>query len=67
MKDVLRNPTDTDDAPRQHFVRGAVRVRHEAIGRRIRLVISGYSKDVAQGLKIQRKAHKTPESFQEAA
>lgn len=50
-----------------HFVRGALRVREEAIKKRIRLVLSGYSRDVAQGIKIQRKAHKTPESIQEAA
>jgi hypothetical protein len=50
-----------------HFIRGAVRVRQQAIMRRIRLVVSGYSKDVAQGIRIQRKAHKTPESLLEAA
>jgi hypothetical protein len=50
-----------------HFVQGALRIRYEAIGRRLRLIISGYSKDVAHGLKIQRHAHKTPGSFTEAA
>jgi len=43
-----------------HFVQGALRVRYEAIGRRLRLIVSGYSKDVARGIKIQRQAHKTP-------
>jgi hypothetical protein len=50
-----------------HFVRGAMRVRQEVIRRRIKLIVSGYSSDVANGMKIRRKAHKTAESFQEAA
>lgn len=50
-----------------HFVQGALRIRFEAIGRRIKLITSGYKRDVAQGLRVQRQAHKTPGSFQEAA
>jgi len=59
-----RAPGIMDDL---HFVRGAMRVRQEAIGRRMRLILSGYSKDMARGMKITRQAHKTPESFSEAA
>lgn len=50
-----------------HFVRGALRIRESAIKRRIKLVLSGYSKDVARGIKLQRRVYPTPESFQEAA
>lgn len=50
-----------------HFVRGAMRVRYQAIGKRMRLVLSGYSQDVARGIKLQRRVRATPESFQEAA
>lgn len=51
----------------EHIIRSALRVRTEAIQRRIKLVLSGYSKDVSQGMKISRKAYKTSESLQEAA
>lgn len=51
----------------EHFIRGTLRVRTEAIQRRIKLVLSGYAKDMARGMKIQRQAHKSPETFQEAA
>lgn len=50
-----------------HFIQGAMRIRYEAIGRRIKLVVSGYSRDIAHGMKVQRQAHKSPESFSEAA
>jgi hypothetical protein len=45
-----------------NVVRSALRVRQEAISRRIKLVLSGYSRDMARGMKIQRQAHKTPGS-----
>lgn len=48
-------------------VNSALRVRSQAIGRRIRLILSGYSEDVARGIKIQRRAHASPESMAEAA
>ena len=50
-----------------HVINSALRVRYEAIGRRMRLILSGYSKDMARGLKVQRQAHKTPSSFQEVS
>lgn len=59
-----RAPGVSQDA---HFIRGALRVRYESIGRRIKLVLSGYSKDVASGLRIKRRAQKLPEGFTEAA
>lgn len=38
-----------------NVVRQAIRARGEAIEKRIRLVLSGYAKDVAQGIKIQNR------------
>lgn len=61
---INRSPGISQD---WHFVQGAMRVRYQAIGKRIRLVISGYSKDVAQGIKIQRRARPSSDSLQEAA
>jgi hypothetical protein len=42
----------------------AMRIRRESLKRRLKLVLSGYSKDVAQRMRITRKAHKTPDSFE---
>ncbi len=39
----------------QRIVQSALRARERAIGKRIRLMISGYAKDVAQGIRITRK------------
>lgn len=50
-----------------HFVNGALRVRYQAIGKRIRLALSGYSKDMAQQIKLERRVRPTPDSFLEAA
>lgn len=61
---INRAPGITDDL---RIVQSALRVRYEAIGKRLRLVISGYSKDVAQGIKIQRKVRASSDSMQEAA
>jgi hypothetical protein len=38
----------------QHLVTGAVKARTQAIGKRIKLVLSGYSGDVARGMRIKR-------------
>ncbi len=38
-----------------HVIHSAMRVRYEAMGRRMRLVLSGYSKDVKNGIAIQKK------------
>lgn len=51
----------------ERIVRSALRARHQAIGKRLRLVISGYSKDVASGIRVARKDRATSASFQEAA
>lgn len=51
----------------ERIVRSALRIRYEAIGRRMRLVVSGYSKDVARGLRIQRQARTSADAFAEAA
>jgi hypothetical protein len=50
-----------------HIVSSALRARYQAIGKRMRLIASGYSKDVAQGIRLANHAIKSPESFQEAA
>jgi hypothetical protein len=50
-----------------NVVRSALRVRQEAITKRIRLVLSGYSKDVARGIKIQRWAKELPDSRMEVS
>lgn len=47
------------------IVRNALRIRNEAIGKRLRLILSGYSKDVAQGIRIRR--HATTTQLSEAA
>ena len=43
----------------QHFVRGALNARVNAMRRNIRLILSDYSKDVAQGMRVTRKARRT--------
>lgn len=50
-----------------HVVNSALRIRQQAISKRIRLVLSGYSKDVARGIKIQRHERKSSDSMQEAS
>lgn len=44
----------------ERIVRSALRIRYQAMGRRLKLVLSGYAADVAQGIRISRKAKKTP-------
>jgi hypothetical protein len=61
---VNRAPGIADD---ERIVRAAIRIRTEAITKRIRLVISGYSKDVARGIKVQRQTRVSPDSLQEVA
>jgi len=61
---INRTPGIGDDL---RIVRSALRVREEAIAKRIRLVLSGYSKDVAQGIRIQRHAVRSQEAMEEAA
>ena len=39
-------------------IQGAVRFRVQTILKRIKLVVSGYAKDVAQGIRVQTQAHK---------
>ncbi len=43
-------------------IKGAMTFRARVIERRIKLIVSGYAKDVAQGIRIQTKAHKHSES-----
>ena len=43
----------------RHFVQGALDARANAMGKRIRLILSGYAKDVAQGIRVSRKARNT--------
>lgn len=43
----------------ERLIRDVVRIRSDQVGRRCRLVLSGYSKDVATGMKISRKEHST--------
>lgn len=37
-------------------INSAVRIRSEAVLKRTKLIVSGYAKDIAQGMRIQRKA-----------
>jgi hypothetical protein len=37
-------------------IQSAIRIRSQAIVRRTKLIVSGYAKDIAQGMKIQNKA-----------
>lgn len=39
-----------------HTIHSALRVSYEAIGKRMRLLVNGYAKDVSQGQKITKKA-----------
>ena len=39
-------------------VRNALRAREQAMAKRLKLVISGYSKDVANGIRVQNKARR---------
>jgi len=39
----------------RHVVQSALNARSEAMGRRARLVLSGYAKDVAAGLRVRRR------------
>lgn len=45
----------------ERILTNTFRARGEAIGKRIRLIVSGYSKDVQQKIKIQKHARATPE------
>jgi hypothetical protein len=47
----------------RHFVQGALNSRAVSIARRIRLILSGYSKEVAAGMRPRRKATPTGTSF----
>lgn len=40
-------------------VKAALQARHQAIGKRIRLILSGYSKDVARGIRPHRRVTQT--------
>jgi hypothetical protein len=40
-------------------INDSVRIRAEAIKRRIELLVSGYNKDIANGMKIQRRASRS--------
>lgn len=53
---IARAPGLLDD---QRIVSDAVRIRAEAIRRRIKLILSGYAKDVKQGIIIARKEHRS--------
>lgn len=44
-------------------VRQAMRARSSAIGRRLRLIASGYSRDVSAGIRARSRARRTPSSF----
>lgn len=44
----------------EHIIQSALKIRYQSIGRRIRLITSGYAKDVASGIKISRKLRRTP-------
>ena len=52
---IARAPGLLDD---QRIVRDAMRSRQEAISRRIKLILSGYAKDVKAGMIINRKEHR---------
>jgi hypothetical protein len=43
----------------ERIIKDTFRARGEAIAKRIRLIVSGYAKDVKEGIKISRKAHRT--------
>lgn len=49
----------------ERIVRSALRIRMSAMKRRMRLVLSGYSKDVASGLRIARKERPAPPELAE--
>lgn len=42
-----------------HHIQGAVKLRVRAIRDRIKIIISGYAKDVAQGVRARTRAHET--------
>lgn len=47
----------------RHVISEAVRVRKEAVTRRVRLVLSGYNKDLARGMRIQSRAARTNSDY----
>lgn len=49
----------------ERILRDSKRIRTEAMKRRLTLILSGYSKDVASRMKITRKAHKQAPSADE--
>jgi len=46
----------------KHIINSAVRVRGEAIARKIKLVVSGYNKDFARQMRVSNKYRKDPAS-----
>jgi hypothetical protein len=44
----------------EHHIRGAIRERQRAIARKIRLIVSQYNKDIAQGMRPRKKAKLDP-------
>lgn len=52
---VSRAPGITDD---ERIVESAMRIRSKAMARRVKLILSGYAKDVKAGMIIGRKEHR---------
>jgi hypothetical protein len=46
------------DGPYKSRIQAAVRIRARQMGNRARLILSGYAKDISQGIKAQRWAHR---------
>lgn len=49
----------------QRIVADALRIRREAMAKRLKLILSGYSRDVANGIRISNKARKSTPSADE--
>lgn len=47
----------------RHLASQALQARKQAISRRIRLILSGYSKDIGQGMRPKSRAKPSPETF----
>jgi hypothetical protein len=61
---INKSPGIQDDL---RIVRSALRARQQAVVKRLRLVISGYSSDVARGIRIQRWSKMEPDAREEVS
>jgi len=62
---ILFGGSGSNFAQNKSKVQGAVNFRVQTILKRIKIVVSGYAKNVAQGVRIETQAHKTKPEAQE--